>query len=222
MLFEQPLLWLTSSGQKELIKECFSFDVSMPSDSRVLFVEPLSQLVLSDPEELITAGVQFDVSLPALSPGGDLVRPGLHLLVSGDACHWGQLLVTTSECTMTDGLVCCGWLHSVTLGAWLVAPPISGMVRAIVIGCGCWLGCIWIVDTCQKSVEVLRLTGSLVLQILICCLTDVCFYLLQICLTVLKFLPVSSCRHVPSAGDQQPGVYGYSIQYLQYDGIRRI
>ena len=96
------------------------------------------------------------------------------------------------------------------VGAWLVAPPISGMVRTIVIGCGCWLGCKWIVDTCQKSVEVLRLTGSLVLQILICCLT------------VLKFLPVSSCRHVPSAGDQQPGVYGYGIYYLQYDGIRRI
>ena len=68
MLFEQPVLWLTSSGHGELIKECLLFDVSKLSDCRVLFVQPLSQTVLSDPGELITAGVQFDVSLPALSP----------------------------------------------------------------------------------------------------------------------------------------------------------
>ena len=85
VLFEQPLLRQTSSGQGELIKECFSFDVSMLSDPRVLSVQHLSQPVLSDPGDLITEGVQFVVSLPALSPGGDSVRPGLHLLVSGDA-----------------------------------------------------------------------------------------------------------------------------------------
>ena len=75
------MAWWVLSDPGELTKECFSFDVSLSSDSRVLFVEPLSQLVLSDPGELITAGVQFDVSLP------DSVRPGLHLLVPGGACH---------------------------------------------------------------------------------------------------------------------------------------
>ena len=77
----------------------------------------------------------------------------------------------TYACTLIGGLVCCGWLHSVTRGMWLVAPPISVKVCTAVIGCRCWLGCIWIVYTCQKSVEVLRLTGSLVLRILVCCLT---------------------------------------------------
>ena len=89
----------------------------MLSDLRVLFVQPLSQPVLSDPGEFITAGVQFDVSLP--SPVGHSVRPGLHLL--GDAGGCGRLLVTTSACTLTGGLVCCGWLHSVTRGACLMS-----------------------------------------------------------------------------------------------------
>ena len=58
----------------------------------MLFVQPLLQPVLSDSGVLITAGVRFDVFIPVLSPGGggaggggDSVRPGFHLLVSGNA-----------------------------------------------------------------------------------------------------------------------------------------
>ena len=44
-----------------------------------------------------------------------------------------------------------------------------------------------------------RLTGSLVLRILVCCLAAVCFRSLRPGLTVLKLSPVSSCRPVHSA-----------------------
>ena len=64
-----------------MIKECFSFDVSSLCDFRVI-LQALSQPVLSDMGVLFTAGVRFDVSGPVLSPGGDLVRPGLNRLVS--------------------------------------------------------------------------------------------------------------------------------------------
>ena len=88
-------------------------------------------------------------------------------------------------------------------GAWLVAPPFSMMVHTAVIGCRCWVGCIWIVYACHKSVEVLRLTGSLVLRILVCFLAVFCFHLLRTCLTVPNLLPVSSCWPDNSAGDPQ-------------------
>ena len=97
----------------------------------------------------------------------------------------------------------CGWLHSVTQGTWLMAPPISKEVHTTVIGCACWVGCIWSVYACQISLEVRRLTGSLMLRILVCCLTDVCFHLQRTCLTVPELSPVSSCRPTHSAGDQQ-------------------
>ena len=45
--FVQPLSRLTSSGQRELIKECFTIDVSTLSDPCVLFVQPLSQTVFN-------------------------------------------------------------------------------------------------------------------------------------------------------------------------------
>ena len=38
--------------------------------------------------------------------------PGLNRLVSGDASDGNRLLVTTSACTLTCGLMCCDWLHS--------------------------------------------------------------------------------------------------------------
>ena len=69
--------------------------------------------------------------------------------------------MTTDACTLPGGLGCCGWLHSLTRGAWRVAPPISGKVRTDVSGCECWRGCIWIVYTCRISVEVLRPMVSL-------------------------------------------------------------
>ena len=80
------------------------------------------QPVLSDLWVLFTASVRFDVSGPVLSPGGDSVRPGLNRLVSGGVSDGNRLLVTTSACTLTGGLVLCDWLHSVTRGRglWLI------------------------------------------------------------------------------------------------------
>ena len=129
------------------------------------------------------------------------MRPGLNLLVSGDASYGDRLLVTTSTCTLTGGLMCCDWLHSVTPGggAELVAPPISVRVRTAVTGCGGWVECIWIMYTWRRSVEVLRLRWPLVLRILVCCLVVVCFSLAA-GLTVVKLSPVSSCQPLCSAG----------------------
>ena len=74
---------------------------------------------LSDLGVLFTRQV---FGLMYLSPGGDSVRLGLNLLVSGDASDGGQLLVTTSACMLAGGLICCDWLHSVTRGRglWLL------------------------------------------------------------------------------------------------------
>ena len=72
----------------------------------MLFIRALSQPVLLDLGVLFTAGVRFDVSGHVLSPGGDSVRPGLNLLVSGDASDEGWVLVTTSACTLTGGRMC--------------------------------------------------------------------------------------------------------------------
>ena len=104
------------------------------------------------------------------------------------------MLVTTSACTLTGGLVLCGWLHSVTRGAWLVVHPISVRV-CTAVGRG-WAGCIWIVYTPHGSVEVWRLTVSLVLRILVCFLAVVVFRSLQLGLTVLQLSPILSCRPV--------------------------
>ena len=60
-------------------------------DPRLLFFRALSQPVLSDMGVLFTASVWFDVSGPVLSLGGDSVRPGLNLLVSGGASDGDQL-----------------------------------------------------------------------------------------------------------------------------------
>ena len=89
----------------EMINECFSFDVSSLCDPRVLFIRALSQPVLSDLGILFTPGVRFDVSRHVLSLGGDSVQPRLNLLVSGDASDGDRLVVTTSACMLTGGLV---------------------------------------------------------------------------------------------------------------------
>ena len=105
-----------------MIKKYFSFDVSSLCDIRELFLQALSQPVLSDLGGIVYSRVRFEVSGPVLSPGGDSVRPGLNRLVSGGVSDGDWLLVTTSACTSTGGLVLCDWLHSVTRGSglWLI------------------------------------------------------------------------------------------------------
>ena len=92
-----------------MINECFSFEVSSLCDPCVLLIWALSQPVLSDLGVLFTAGVRFDVHGHVLSPGGDSVWPGLNMLVSGGASDGGLLVVTTSACMLTGGLMCCDW-----------------------------------------------------------------------------------------------------------------
>ena len=175
-------------------------NVSSLCGSPVLFDRTLSQPVLSDLGILGSTGVHFDVSGPVLHPGDDSVRAGPSLLLTGDTSDGDQLPVTTATCTLTGGFVCCGWLQFVTCGAGPMAPPISGRARTVVISYGGWVRCIWIVYTRRISVEVLQVTGSLVLRILLWCLVIVCFRLRRMGLTVTKTLPVLSCWPVHSAG----------------------
>ena len=99
----------------------------------VLFDRALSQPVLSDLGILVPAGVHFDLSGPVLYPGGDSVRAGPHLLVSGDTSNGDRLPVTMAACPLTGGFVCCDWLQFVTLGAEPVAPPISVRAHTVVL-----------------------------------------------------------------------------------------
>ena len=49
-----------------------------------------------------------------------------------------------------------------------MAPPIKVKVRSFVACCGGWVGYIWIVCADRRSVEVLLLTGTLVLTVFPC------------------------------------------------------
>ena len=153
----------------------------------------LSQPASSDPGELITEGFLIVVSAPVLSPGGSLVRPERsYILVSCQAGDWGQLLLATHARMLTGRLVTRDWQE-----AWLVAPPISVEAQTAVscLGCSGWVMCLWITCAYQRSVEVLLLTWSHVLLILLwCCLTDLCFCLLWTCQTARDCLTVLPCR----------------------------
>ena len=131
------------------------------------------------------------------------MRPGVPLLASCQSGDWGQLLLTTYAHTLTGGLVPCGWLNHVTREAWIVAPPISVKARTAVTCCGGWVRCIWIMYAYRRSVEVLLLTGTLVLRILVCCLTGLCFRLLRTCHSVPNLLTVLQCQLDQSDGDPQ-------------------
>ena len=66
------------------------------------------------------------------------------------------------------------WLAVIRdVGAGPVTPPIRTRVCTALHGQGSWVTCIWIVYTRQGSVEVLQVTRSLLLQILLYCLVVV-------------------------------------------------
>ena len=143
-------------------------NVSSLCDTPVLFVRTLSQLVLSDLGILGAAGVHFDVCLDRfyiweMTQCG-LDRAYCSMLLSGDTSDWDWLPVTMAVCTLTGGFVRCGWLQSVTWGRGLWLLQSAGTV---VLSYGGWVRCIWIVYTRRRSVEVLQVTGSLVLRILL-------------------------------------------------------
>ena len=85
------------------------------------------------------------------------------------------------------------WLAAICdAGAGPVAPPISVRARTVMLSHEGVVIYIWIVYTRQGSVEVLQVTGSLLLQILLCCLIVMCFLSCCKSLTVTKSLPGSS------------------------------
>ena len=136
----------------------------------VLFDRALSQPVLSDLGILVAAGVHFDVSGPVLYLGGDSVRAGPHLLVASDNGH-----------APADRWVCVLRLAAIRDagggGLWLLQSACDH-APYVVLSHGGWVTCIWIVYTRQGSVEVLQVTGSLLLRILLWCLAIV-FSLVQ-------------------------------------------
>ena len=110
-------------------------------------------------------------------------------------------------------------------GAGPVAPPISVRACTVVLSHGGWVTCIWIVYTRQGSVEVLQLTGSLLLRIILWCLcVTVCFLSCSENLTVTKSLPGSLCRPVYSAGYRRCTVTVYitsgTMASGDADGVR--
>ena len=123
-----------------------------------LFDRALSQPALSDLGILVVTGVQFDVSGQVLYPGGDSVRAGPRLLVSVDTGDGDRL--PTGSCLRVL------WLAAIRdAGGRPVDPPISMRARTVVLSQGGRVVCIWIVYTWQGSVEVLQVTGSLLLRV---------------------------------------------------------
>ena len=160
-------------------------------------VQPLSQPASSNSGELIADGRLIDVSAPALSTGGQLVRPGAVPFVSCRAGAYGRLLLATHGRRLTGGLVTCDWLRPVTQGVWRVAPQIGIAAHTAVsyLGCSGWWMCLWITWAYLRSVEVLLLTWTHVLLILLwCCLTELCFFLLWTYRIARDYLIVFPCR----------------------------
>ena len=151
---------------------------------RVSLFQPFKQPALS---ELITECFLIDVSDPALCTGSQLVRPGGVLLVSCRAVDWDWLLPATRARMLTGGLVTYVSLRPLTREAWLVAPPISMEAHAAVccFGCGGWVMCTLIICTNRRSVDVLLLTWTHVLLIILCCVR--LFYVSACCGTVGLF-----------------------------------
>ena len=139
-----------------------------------LFDRVLSHPALSDLGILVGTGVHFDVSEQALSRRGDSVRAGFFLLVSDDTGDGERFPVTTAARSLTGGSKCCGWLQLV-----MRSGACGSSNQRVVPSQGGGVECIWIVYTRQGSVEVLQVTGSLLLPFLLCCLIVV--YLCEFC-----------------------------------------
>ena len=111
---------------------------------------------------------------------------------------------------------CVVWLAAIRdAGDGPVAPPISGRACTVVLSHGGWVTCIWIVYTRQISVEVLQMTRSLLLRIILWCQVIVCFLSCSEILTVTKSLPGLLCRPVHYAGYQQCTVTVLTVVQLQ-------
>ena len=119
--------------------------------------------------DLVVANVRFDVTGQVSSVKGDSVRAGSYLMASGVAYAENWLPLTTAACSTAGGYRCSGWLEFVTHEAVPVATPISERVHTDACSQGGELTDFGIVYTRERSVDVLQVTGSLLLQIILCC-----------------------------------------------------
>ena len=134
------------------------------------------------------------------------MRPGAVPSMSSRAGAYGWLLLATHARMLTGGLVTCDWLRPVTRGVWRVAPPISVAMHTAVncLGYSGWRMCLWITWDYLRSVQVLLLTWAHVLLILLwCCLTELCFVLLWTCPTARDCLTVLPCQLSQTAQDSR-------------------
>ena len=117
---------------------------------------------------LDVAGVCFDVSGAALLQGDDSVCVVSRLVMLDDRGDGDWFPMTMTARSWTGGSRCCGWLYFVMRGAGLVATPINGRERTVVLNQRGGVMNVRIVYTQQESVEVLQVTRSLLLLILVC------------------------------------------------------
>ena len=96
------------------------------------------------------------------------------LMMSDDTGDGDWFPVATTACSQTGGSGCCDWLCFVTRGAVLVAPPISGRGRTVVLNRRGGAMYVRSVYTQQGSVAVMQVTGSLLILFLVCCCIVLC------------------------------------------------
>ena len=95
-------------------------------------------------------------------------------MMSDDTGDGDWFPVATTARSRTGGSGCCDWLYFVMQEAELVAPPISGRGRTVVLNRRGGVMYVRIVYTQQGSVAVLQVTGSLLILFLVCCCVVLC------------------------------------------------
>ena len=105
-------------------------------------------------------------------------EPGVSDVMQEDS---GGIAMTTSVHSWGVDSEPYDWLHVLSKGAGLMAPPIGGRFCTIVFFWSVGISYIWFVYTWRKSIGVLQVTGSLLLVVLVCrraklsdCSSDLC------------------------------------------------
>ena len=127
--------------------------------------------------DLIVADVRFDVTGPVSSGKGDSVWAGSYLMASAVTDAENRFPLATATRSTTGGYMCSGWLVIVTREAEPVATPIRARARTVACSQGGELTDFGIVYTWERSVDVLQVTGSLLLQIILCCFALLFYHL---------------------------------------------
>ena len=93
--------------------------------------------------------------------------PGNVPLVSSRAGDGGRLLPSTDARILSGGLVTWHWLIPVMREVWLVS--VAAHTVVIYFGCSGWVMCTQITCANRRSVDVLLLTWTHMLLIILCC-----------------------------------------------------